>query len=325
MLKERAIALSTATLLVTSYNYVPKIRKIVDQTLSNISEALWWWAKILYEGFEFAKDNELLVILIWWAIVGLWEIIVRNKNSYKEWKKFKMKNYEWMLNISIMYIDWNEFEIETDVKVHLSELFEYEPIISKNILDSSRKTTHNNSILKFKDEDIAWWVYNRLRSHIKLFWGRIDATKRAKRSLSGNKEDDNIFIGVLTKEPQYKIINEDEIIEVERKEIPNTKSQVRLSVFPEIEIQSAIEYLEYESKENGIDIYTYLAEVWEDKNGTCPKMTKFIAYMLDLDSYKTITHKEIPLKSRAHRIKFSTFLQVVNEYLKDQPLLRVPF
>lgn len=318
MLKERLISFWTAVSAVILYELSPNIRAAINSVWSWIQDIIGW-TEVVKKALDLAREHELSLIIIWWTVYVTAESVIWLLNYYRGQKKFEKKEYDSIINVSIMYFDSGTLNIESEVEVHLDDILGNEPFMNKKILDASKEVRSPGIVVKFPNEEIAWDVYKRLRSLPWIFWDRIDSTYRAKEALMWTKKEDITFVWVLTKEPQYTFTEDWWVKETKKSESPNTKSQIRLSVFPLVEIESAIRYINEKAENEWIDFDVYVDSMNTDNMRGKQLLKEFIIHMLDIDYYDWA----LPLKHKGYVRKLITLTRVAQEYHNGNPHLKI--
>lgn len=289
-LRERAVWLWVIALGVLWYENSEKFRNIIDWGSSTTFD--------LIESSELAKrvaeineDYSTPTIIAGIIIAATWGYVVKILQSGAEERKFNRMDYSDMINISYTYIeDDGNIKIENELEWNLSSIFEKEPIVLRIIRRSEKDTNWSSIALKFQDEQQWWQVYERVRDHPQLLWWKINITQTHARKKSWESLEDIEYIWILTKWPQYTLDQERNLREVEWKDVPHTKAEIRFLPFLLSEIQSAIEWFESQ-REDSENIDDVINKVCTDTDSNCELTNDFIAYMLDWKQQESLNFK----------------------------------
>lgn len=295
---------------------IPGFRKVVDWGTSQVFDIIE--SSELAQRVAELEDTYSTPTLIAWAIaattlVYVWRIL---QNSVSE-RKFNRMDYSDMINISYTDIkNDGTIKIENELEWHLPTIFKNEPVVLKIIRTAAKDTDSSNITLRFRNDQQWWQVYERIRDHPQLLWGKINITQTHARRKAGEEMRDIEYVWILTEWPQYTVDEQKNLREVEWNEIPHTKAEIRFLPFILPNIITAITWFEDKKREDE-SIDDVMDKVCTDKDSCCSLTDEFISYMLNGQQ-----QDDLNFKYPTYRKRIVALAQAAREYYHKRPHLR---
>lgn len=240
-------------------------------------------------------------------------------NEKKKRKKIETKEHGDMLSASFSFITpRGNFIIDDLFTDPIDAIFSDEADIGRLIHNSVKNTSPENIVAQFDSETAEKHVYSRLAMSQKAMGRYRNTPEEAAEATAWIEQEKVKFIGVLTKEPKFKTLTDEDwtkkVVTVRPKEQEaETKSKVRLLFFAEEILNKLIYWCDQVT-----EVYpsiNVLDALCEDKDDTCEIVDAFIKYMLQHNKkYIDECHSNDLLKHLTDRKRFVAMAQVARHY-----------
>jgi len=314
--RDRIIGLICIGTWVLAYRENESIKYVID---SIASEILW-----IIESFPIVDE----VVSIWNEYpnatlltgLGLAYFLWKWSEKYNSWKKkkrFENKDFDDILSVSCSYItpSW-DFIIENEAEWPIDNFFRWEEEIGALIRERSKYTSAKNIIIKLPERQ-EWVIYEKLRSNYQVYADRQNVLWDATDAQMWVLKNRIVFISVLTKEPKFKIQDDETVTQATWKllETADTKSEIRLLTFPEKDLKLTLNWCKNFAKSMWSTTQGILDCLCNDENDNCQILDAFIRYKLRKQINSDANQDTVSLlRWPTHRKRFVAMAQVSRYY-----------